>query len=97
MANRLLVERDGFGESLEDVEERWDSWLHRIPFDAPVARALLEAGAKTLLLAGRGGKREAKYREAGIEVFVHLGANLLEILPPLLATCGVALPDGGAA
>lgn len=34
-------QRDDFGESAEDLAESWETWLHHIPFDAEVARALL--------------------------------------------------------
>jgi methylmalonyl-CoA mutase len=55
-----------------------------------VARSLTGAGAKRILFAGRGGKREAQYREAGIETFIHVGCDIIDILSSLLATCGIA-------
>jgi hypothetical protein len=40
LANRLLAQRTDFGESLEDLESKWQGWLHNVPFDARVAAAL---------------------------------------------------------
>jgi hypothetical protein len=37
----MLLQRADFGESLEDLTSSWETWLHHIPFDAEVARALL--------------------------------------------------------
>jgi hypothetical protein len=37
----MLLRRADFGESREDLTESWETWLHHIPFDAAVARALL--------------------------------------------------------
>jgi hypothetical protein len=31
---------DDFGESREDLEEKWWEWTHQIPFDGPVSEAL---------------------------------------------------------
>ena len=31
---------DDFGESREDLEEKWWEWTHQIPFDGPVLEAL---------------------------------------------------------
>lgn len=42
IANRLLTAIEDFGESRENLEENWEQWIHRMPFDAPVARALGE-------------------------------------------------------
>jgi hypothetical protein len=41
VANHSLLQRDDFGESLENLTEGWETWLHHIPFDSEVARALL--------------------------------------------------------
>lgn len=41
------------------------------------ARALKEAGARQVSLAGRPGDKEADYRAAGIEAFIYAGAELL--------------------
>lgn len=40
VANRILVNRDDYGESREDLERDWEKWVHHIPFDVPVAKAL---------------------------------------------------------
>jgi hypothetical protein len=40
IANRILVRREDYGESKEDLEREWAKWIHHIPFDAPVARTL---------------------------------------------------------
>ena len=42
VANSILLKLQNYGESREDIEENWDKWIHHIPFDAPVARALAE-------------------------------------------------------
>jgi hypothetical protein len=48
LANDILVGMDDYGESLESLEEDWDTWLHHIPFDADVARALGELHERRL-------------------------------------------------
>ena len=40
VANLILLKLENYGESREDIEESWEKWIHHIPFDAPVARAL---------------------------------------------------------
>jgi hypothetical protein len=40
VANSILLKLENFGESREDIEESWEKWIHHIPYDAPVARAL---------------------------------------------------------
>ena len=40
VANRVLIREDDFGESREGLEGDWEKWVHYIPFDAPVAKAL---------------------------------------------------------
>lgn len=40
VANRILVDLHDFGESRETLENNWEVWIHHIPYDAPVARAL---------------------------------------------------------
>ena len=44
------------------------------------ARALKAAGAKALYLAGRPGEREAEWRAACIDTFIHAGCDALDIL-----------------
>lgn len=48
------------------------------------ASALRDAGAKTILLAGRAGEREGALRAAGVTVFIGAGFNLPETLGPLV-------------
>lgn len=40
IANRILVNRDDYGESKEDLAINWEKWVHHIPFDTPVVQAL---------------------------------------------------------
>jgi len=54
-----------------------------------VAAALKAAGAADLLLAGRWGDLEARWREAGVTVALHLGCDVLEILRDLHRTLEV--------
>lgn len=46
----------------------------------PIAKALKEAGAKTLYLAGRPGELEAPLKAAGIDEFIFMGCDLLGAL-----------------
>ncbi|MFN3867999.1 MAG: methylmalonyl-CoA mutase family protein [Hyphomicrobiaceae bacterium] len=47
------------------------------------AKALMEAGAVKVLLAGRPGDKEASYRAAGVAGFLFAGQNAVEILTEL--------------
>jgi methylmalonyl-CoA mutase len=47
---------------------------------APFARALREAGAALIYLAGRGGAKEADYRAAGVDGFIFIGCNVPDVL-----------------
>lgn len=40
VANSILLNLDNYGESREEIEESWEKWIHHIPFDSPVSRAL---------------------------------------------------------
>jgi hypothetical protein len=40
VANRILMNKENYGESRETLEEKWEEWVYRLPFDAPVAEAL---------------------------------------------------------
>jgi methylmalonyl-CoA mutase len=53
------------------------------------APKLVAAGAKTVVLAGNPGPNEAKYRAAGVNQFIFLKCNVLEILRSLLHQVGV--------
>lgn len=48
VANRILLNKDQYGESGEDLAESWAKWIHHIPFDSPVARRLAELYTKRL-------------------------------------------------
>lgn len=50
---------------------------------APTVKALIEAGADRVLLAGRPGDREAELRAAGVDQFLYAGQNAVEILTEL--------------
>jgi methylmalonyl-CoA mutase len=50
------------------------------------AKALKQAGASLVLLAGEPGEHEKKWRAAGIDEFVHEGCNALAILRQVHAT-----------
>jgi methylmalonyl-CoA mutase len=54
-----------------------------------VAPKLVAAGAKTVVLAGNPGANEAKYRAAGVNQFIFIKCNVLEILRSLLQRIGV--------
>jgi methylmalonyl-CoA mutase len=53
------------------------------------ARALAQAGAKAVVLAGNPGEREAAYRTAGVSDFIFVGVNLVTVLSSLLTRAGV--------
>jgi hypothetical protein len=42
VANRILLHMDRYGESRDDLEKTWEKWVHHIPFDSPVAQALVK-------------------------------------------------------
>ncbi len=54
------------------------------------AKALREAGAKAIYLAGRPGEREAMFAAAGIARFVYVGCDVLAMLKEAHATLGLA-------
>ncbi|MFB9907071.1 methylmalonyl-CoA mutase small subunit [Allokutzneria oryzae] len=54
----------------------------------PVARALKEAGARTVLLAGKPGERAASDAEAGIDGYVFAGCDALDVLRTTLSQAG---------
>ncbi|MBV8851264.1 MAG: methylmalonyl-CoA mutase small subunit, partial [Methylobacteriaceae bacterium] len=47
---------------------------------AATARALAEAGAKAIYLAGRPREQEAEWRQAGVTGFIHAGCDVLRVL-----------------
>ena len=42
VANQILLNMESYGESKDDLEKSWQIWVHHIPFDSPVARALVK-------------------------------------------------------
>ncbi len=61
---------------------------------AAAARALKEAGAARVLLAGRPGDLEADLRAAGVDRFAFAGMDACELLGALLAEHGAVVPGG---
>ncbi len=55
---------------------------------AAAARALKDAGADVVYLAGNPGDRRAEYLEAGVDDFVHLGCDVLAVLRAAHARLG---------
>jgi methylmalonyl-CoA mutase len=53
-----------------------------------VARHLRKAGAISLVLAGKPGAQEARYREAGVAHFAYSGCDVLGLLDTLLTEAG---------
>jgi len=53
------------------------------------AKALKEAGAGFIYLAGRAGDAQAEYEAAGIDDFVYMGVDVLSTLQRLHTTLGV--------
>lgn len=47
---------------------------------ATTAEALVAAGATHVVLAGRPGDAQSSYEAAGISAFIHMGANVLDVL-----------------
>lgn len=54
-----------------------------------LAGELKEKGAKALYLAGRGGEREADYREAGMDGFIYVGDQTLDRLKTFHSLLGL--------
>jgi methylmalonyl-CoA mutase len=52
------------------------------------AGALRDAGAQVLLLAGKPGEHEARYRDAGIDSFIYTGCNAYQTLHQLYSRQG---------
>lgn len=55
-----------------------------------LARALRGAGARAVALAGRPGEHEREWREAGVDLFVYLGCDVVAGLNALQVAAGVA-------
>lgn len=56
---------------------------------AATATALKTAGAAGIYMAGKAGPNRSELEAAGVQSFIHLGCNVLEILQGALATLGV--------
>ncbi len=56
---------------------------------AETAGALKAAGARTVVLAGNPGDNRESWQQAGIDRFIHIGSDVLEILRALLEQEGV--------
>ena len=54
-----------------------------------LAAALEDRGARTVLLAGKPGKHENTWREAGVTGFIHIGCDQYQMLVDLLQEEGV--------
>jgi methylmalonyl-CoA mutase len=54
-----------------------------------LAARLKDRGASAVLLAGKPGEHEARYREAGLDRFIHIGADVLDILGAIQREIGV--------
>lgn len=65
---------------------------------AAAARALKEAGAVRVTLAGRPGELEQDLRDAGVDGFIAIGSDVVAELEAALTACGVAITtEEGAA
>ncbi|MEO8692834.1 MAG: methylmalonyl-CoA mutase subunit beta [Acidimicrobiales bacterium] len=56
----------------------------------PVARALRAAGASRIFLAGNPGDNRERFVAAGVDEFIYVGCDALDILGRAIATLGVA-------
>ena len=59
---------------------------------ATYAGALKTAGCEFLFQAGHPGDQRATYTEAGVDDFIFLGCNVLDLLEQTLNRLGVSLP-----
>ncbi len=62
---------------------------HYTALAVPVAAAFKAAGARTVVLAGRGGEEEGAYRKGGVDRFIFHGCDMQATLRELLAEEGV--------
>jgi methylmalonyl-CoA mutase len=67
-----------------------DAYPEWVPALTPL---LLQCGAKRVLLAGRPGEHEARFRAAGVSDFIFMGSDAVVTLAELLAAIGAA-PQG---
>lgn len=59
-------------------------------FAVETARALADAGAKHIYLAGHPGEQREVYEKAGIGTFIHMGCDVLEVLEAAHDKLGIA-------
>lgn len=96
-----VLDNDGFGtaEAAADAFARSGAALCAIcgsddaypQFVETLAPLLASRGAKRIVLAGRPGDAEARYRAAGVSDFIFMGCNVLQTLEQLLAAIGVGV------
>jgi methylmalonyl-CoA mutase len=94
-----VIDNDGFSspESAAQAFERSGAALAILcgsddAYQDAVARyapLLVARGAKRVLLAGRPGEAEGRYRNAGVSDFIFVGCDVVQILADLLAATGV--------
>jgi methylmalonyl-CoA mutase len=63
-----------------------DAYVQSVEALAPLLKA---RGAKQIVLAGRGGEHEARYRAAGVSEFIFMGCDVVQTLHALLVQLGV--------
>jgi methylmalonyl-CoA mutase len=61
---------------------------------AMAAAALRAAGARQIYLAGRPGKNEAAYRQAGVQAFIYAGCDVLAVFQEAYGFLGNRLAAG---
>ncbi len=93
------LDNEGFANVASAVEafKESDSWFAVIcssdklyPDWVPeIAKALKEAGAEQVFLAGRPGENEATWKAAGVDEFIYVGCYAWNILSQLLTRMGV--------
>lgn len=64
------------------ADDQYETWVEAL------APKLTKAGAKAVILAGRGGEHEARYRSAGVTDFIFMGSDLIASLSAFLDTLG---------
>ena len=97
-----VVSNDGFAEPTTAVEAFRESGASiavicssdkLYPDLVPdTAAQLKSAGARTVVLAGRPGENEQAWRSAGVDRFIYISCNVLNILQELLTEEGVLTP-----
>ncbi len=57
----------------------------------PLAQGLKDAGARDILVAGKGGENEDAWRKAGVTHFVYTGCNALDTMSAVLTGYGITI------